>query len=358
MATFDKLAADQRAIIELVLQRGQSYDDLSDMLGMPTARVRGLARDALAELAPATARRVDEDWRGQVADYLLLQQSGPEATATRGHLRRSEAARAWALSLLDSLDELYGSDDRPEIPEADPEDDDRERTRVRERARPTTRPASRPSSRERSKPRPARDESRPLGGDAGAAVRRRRIAAGAGVAALLLFAILIFPIGVLTGDDDEGDGDGANTTQTGETPVPVGNPIPLRALRNERGEGVAVVAQRGNERVLIVTAAGLSPTEASENRENPGTAYEVWLYNSKGEAQSVGAQVTDEQGNYQGAGPLPDNFDEFRFIDVSRERIDDNAEHSGDSVLRGRVADLTAAAPQEQGGGTGTQPAP
>ena len=100
MATFDQLSDEQRAIVELVLQQGKSYDELSDMLAMPESRVRELARDALVELAPISARGVEEDWRGQLADYVLGQQAGPEATATKGHLRRSEAARSWARSLL------------------------------------------------------------------------------------------------------------------------------------------------------------------------------------------------------------------------------------------------------------------
>src|SRR5215212_1222828 len=119
MATFDQLPAEQRAILELVIQRRQSYGDLADMLGMPTARVRQLAREALVELSSRSAARVDEDWRGQVADYLLGQQTGPEGTATRGHLKRSEPARLWALSLLDSLDHLYDERDLPVIPEGD-----------------------------------------------------------------------------------------------------------------------------------------------------------------------------------------------------------------------------------------------
>ena len=77
------------------------------MLGMPEPRVRERARDALVDLAPLSARGVEEDWRGQLADYVLGQQDGPEATATRGHLRRSEAARSWTRSLLDSLEQLY-----------------------------------------------------------------------------------------------------------------------------------------------------------------------------------------------------------------------------------------------------------
>ena len=119
MATFDQLSAEQRAIVELVLQRGKNYDELSDMLGMPETRVRELARDALVDLAPVSAKRVEEDWRGQLADYVLGQQTGPEATATRGHLRRSEPARTWARSLLDSLDQLYDNGSMPAIPEGE-----------------------------------------------------------------------------------------------------------------------------------------------------------------------------------------------------------------------------------------------
>src|SRR3954452_1417265 len=118
MATFDQLPAEQRAILELVAGRGQSYEELSGMLGMPASRVRELAREALGDLAPATAARVDADWRDQIADYVLGQQSGPESTATRGHFKRSEPARAWAYSLLDSLGHLFPNGSMPQIPEA------------------------------------------------------------------------------------------------------------------------------------------------------------------------------------------------------------------------------------------------
>src|SRR6476620_9086540 len=116
MATFDQLASDQRAIIEIVLRQGKSYEQIGEMLDLPPARVRELARDALGELAPFTAEFIDPQWRGQLADYVLGQQTGPESQATRGHLRRSEPARIWAYSLLDALDDFYEERDRPEIP--------------------------------------------------------------------------------------------------------------------------------------------------------------------------------------------------------------------------------------------------
>src|SRR5215207_7387661 len=117
MATFDQLSDEQRAIVELVLQQGKSYDELADMLGIPEARVRDRAREALVQLAPVSVRGVEEDWRGQLADYVLGQQAGPEVTATRGHLRRSEGSRSWTRSLLDSLEQLYPDGELPAVPD-------------------------------------------------------------------------------------------------------------------------------------------------------------------------------------------------------------------------------------------------
>ncbi len=55
MPTFDQLPPEQRAIIELVVQRGRSYDDLADALAITPERVRELAVDALVELSPLIA---------------------------------------------------------------------------------------------------------------------------------------------------------------------------------------------------------------------------------------------------------------------------------------------------------------
>jgi hypothetical protein len=305
MATFDQLSAEQRAIVELVLQRAKSYEELAAMLNMPATRVRELARDALVDLAPVSARRVEEDWRGQLADYVLGQQSGPEATATKGHLRRSEAARTWTSSLLDSLEQLYRNGSRPAIPEGE------------RRARGPRRSAAAAAT--SGGPPAAREPS----AKAQAAVRRRRILAGGAAAALLVLVIvLLWPIGVLTGDGDGGDGSQASGSPSGDGQAATGQPA-----------GIAVVAEQNGKRQLIVQAASLTPSGRRE-------AYEVWLYNSPRDARSVGAQVTDARGTYQGAGPLPANFAKYRFIDVSREPIDRNAAHSGDSVLRGRVPKL------------------
>lgn len=329
MATFDKLPAEQRAILELVIQRRQSYGDLADMLGMPTARVRQLARDALVDLSSRSAARVDADWRGQVADYLLGQQTGPEGTATRGHLKRSEPARLWALSLLDSLDHLYDETDLPVIPEG-------EAAPVRRRER--TREPEPERERERAPLR--KRPSRPLSADAETIVRRRRIAGAAAAATALLFILLVWPVGLLTGD---GDDDGGDTTSEAAAAQPrVLGQLLLRPQSGEKGVGIALITERDGERSLLVQARGLKPTREGE-------AYEVWLFNSQDDATSMGAQLTDKQGNYQGAGRLPDNYEDYTYLDISRETVDQNAAHSGDSVLRGRLSDIQAATGSDTG---------
>src|SRR4051794_33851110 len=179
MATFDQLPAEQRAIIELVVTRGRTYDALADVLQVPATRVRELALDALVELSPVTGGRVDPQWRSQIADYVLGQQSGAESTATRAHLKRSQPARTWALSLLDSLAELYGNGDRPTIPEAEADGGGRgaavadavERPRRRERERAGREKREKP---EREKPEPEKKEKKDLSPAAQEALMRRR----------------------------------------------------------------------------------------------------------------------------------------------------------------------------------------
>lgn len=338
MATFDQLSAEQRAIIELVLKQGQSYDELGEMLGMPTSRVRELARDALARLSPVSAAAVDDDWRGQLGDYLLNQQSGPESTATRGHLRHSESARGWGRSVLDSLEQFYTDGNIPQIPEGEAAPEPRRR-----RQRKAKEPKEPKEPREPKQPR-----RRDLSPGAAAAVRRRRIIGIGALAAIVLFGVLAWPGKVLLfkGDDEPASARKASAA----TPRIVGQLV-LRPQGNQgrNTAGIAVIAERGGQRQLIVQAQ----LPANKDRE----AYEVWLYNSKGDARSLGAQVTDKQGAFQGAGPLPGNFERFRFIDVSREKVDQERGHSGTSVLRGRI-DQIQAPPQNAGTGQGDQTAP
>jgi hypothetical protein len=296
MATFDQLSDEQRAIVELVLRQGKRYDELSDMLDMPEARVRELARDALVDLAPISARGVEEDWRGQIADYVLGQQAGPEATATRGHLRRSEAARSWTRSLLDSLEQLYPNGDTPAIPEGE-------------------RGARRAAA--------ARRDSGTAAGGPGAALGQRGLLAAAGAALLVvLLVVLVWPVGVLTGDDDDGGGGSTQpSAQAGdETPIDTDT------------QGSAVIGRQQGKTQMLVTATGLEPTTEQ-------TGYQVWLYNSERDRKSLGAAATNAQGQLQAGAELPADYRDYRFIDLTSVTVRGSGQsqrfETGPSVLRG-----------------------
>jgi hypothetical protein len=370
MATFDQLPADQRAIIELLLKRRRTYDALSDMLDMPTSRVRELAREALTELAPNSAARVDPDWQAQVADYALGQQSGPESQATQGHLKRSEPARAWLLSLMDSLDQLYANGTRPELPEADGERprardrkergaDRRERDKPKAAAAVVDRKAGKDKAEDEEDVKDADETAKrpspltggrrggPLSPAARSVVMRRRLIAGGVALVALILAVLILT-GVLFGGDDNKDNDKADrgsetTTNANQQQTQLIGQLQLNPLdkSDKNTIGVAAIAKTGNKMQLAVQAK-LPP------RTGPKEAYEVWLYNSRDDAVSIGAQRTDAQGNYQGAGDIPVDYTKYKYIDISAEKIDRNRAHSGNSVLRGAIADLVTPQQQQQ----------
>lgn len=359
MTTFDQLPADQRAIIELLLKRGRSYDALSDMLDMPATRVRELARDALTELAPHSAGRVDPDWRAQVADYVLGQQSGPESTATQGHLRRSEPARVWLLSLVDSLDDLYGNGNRPELPDAE---GDRPRARDRKgRKQPSDEArrgakataASKDDDEGKGAKRPSGGrKDGPLSPAARAVVMRRRLIAGALALVLLVLLVLQLTGNLFGGGDDKDSkaskGDqGADTTTAQQAPTQLIGQLQLNAVGKADKDtiGIGAIAKTGDKLQLAIQAK-LPPVGEKE-------AYEVWLYNSDDDAVSIGAQKPDAEGNYQGAGDIPNDYAKYKFIDVSLEKIDQKREHSGDSVLRGEIAKLQAPQPGQGGAAPG-----
>ena len=377
MATLDQLPPEQRAIVELVVQRGRSYETLAEVLQVPQARVRELAREALTELSPRTAGRVDIDRRGQAADYLMRQQSPEEERATRDYLKQSEPARAWALSLLDSLDPLYANGASPAVPEPATDEDtdtaaaaptavaetaeDRIRARERTRKRPVAEAEAEPEEPEDAeKPKPEREALSP---EAQSALRRRRIlGAIAGVALLAGLVIAILAIAGVFSSDKKSSSSSSTTTPTTESTTASGTSttggqvqvvggIALNPIgKNNKSQGLAYIVQQGNQRYVVVQAK-LPPLPSNQKV----AAYEVWLYNSNQDARSLGAQYTNAQGVLQGRAPLPADVGKFKSIDISRELFaDKNAGHSNTSLLRGDFSSIKPV--QQQPGGASTTP--
>jgi Anti-sigma-K factor rskA len=307
------------------------------MLGMPASRVRDLAREAMGELAPRTADRVDPDWRGQIADYMLGQQTGPESTATRGHLKRSEPARAWALSLLDSLEDLYPNGGAPEVPEGE---GNPERPARRDLGGRLTAAVEAPE-RAATRPVPTPRRERPLSdGSATRNVKRRRIIAGV-IGGLAVVALVLWLTGVFSSDNSGKKNTSASAAKT--RLVKVGT---LKPTGGGKAAGVAAIFTRGNQRSLVVQAAQLQPT----GQKN---AYEVWLYNSNSDAFPVGAQLTDKNGNLQGTGPIPANYTKFASVVLSREKIGTNPKSPSNTVLRGKLTNVPANAQTGAAGALG-----
>lgn len=354
MATLDHLPADKRAIIELVLKRGQSYAEISERLGMPEERVREHARDALASLAPRSADRVDPHWRDQVADYVLGQQAGPQGRATRSHLRSSEAARTWAVSLLDSVGHLYRGGREPVIPAGSRRgEEDPERARRRPRGRETDGPAAAgAAAAERERPRRSEPRTRPrsvrerLAQASGtdAAVRRRRIVALLAALAAVLVIVLL-ATGALGGGGDEeevagGDGTGG-TAAAAEGPQVIGQ-VGLQSTDGGEGAGAAQILEQDGQRAVFLLAK-LPKTDRDEG-------YLLWLFNDEQDAVPIAVLQTDGRGNFQGLGPLPPGYEQYDSLDVSLQSLQESgAQHSGNSVLRADLSELQA--PAEGAGG-------
>jgi Sigma-70, region 4 len=114
MATIDSLPPDQRAVLQLVLQRGRSYDEIANLLSIDRAAVRQRALDALEALTPAGADSAAAE-RSLITDYLLGQLPAGVADQVHALLATSAADNQWARALSRELADFGGR--AAEIPE-------------------------------------------------------------------------------------------------------------------------------------------------------------------------------------------------------------------------------------------------
>src|SRR6478609_2978469 len=105
MSQFDSLPADQKAVVQLLLRQGRSYEELSGLLKLEPEAVRQRAHRALDALGGRDdlGASLGDDRRAELSDWLLGQQSG------------SGAERAWARTVGDQLRPV-GGDRIPAVP--------------------------------------------------------------------------------------------------------------------------------------------------------------------------------------------------------------------------------------------------
>jgi hypothetical protein len=332
MSELDDLPPDQRAVLQLLLAQGQTYDELGDLLAIDAAGVRVRAHAAVSALGGEAGRQLLDERRGEIADYLLGQQSVSEREATRQHLAGSAAARAWARVVAGPLRSL-ATEPLPEIPEdaaeaaVEPRHDDA--LAEGGRAPSVAPPGERPRDRE------------PFRAPAGIELPRSSRLGGAmllGGLGILLAVVLVLILSGGGGGSKSSSTVGSVSstpagtgTGTGTTPSPVAQINLFPAQSGSRAVGLAQVFVRGNQRLLIVAGQGLQPG-----------AYALWLYSSPSKARLLGfvPQRVGKTGRFVTQGAVPADASSFTQLVVTREQVPSGSaapKQPGPIVLRGKL---------------------
>jgi hypothetical protein len=327
------LSEDQRAMLQLLLERGQSYEDIGSLLGIEVDEVRTRARAALTEMGGA-----DPDKEVGLTDYLLGQADPIGRADAARHLQSDDDARALAEKLIIQLRLL--------APGAELPDPSGGRGRVK--------PASSGET-----ARPGAREERP-GFAASLSQRQRVLLGGLLGGGLLLVLIILLATGTFSGDS----GTSSSSSQTSAKSKPSDKQGPPRAVLqptgSSKGKGVAALGQTKNVPVIQLNAVNLDPAPSGQH-------YTLWLYRSKRVALRLGATTVSKRGRILAQFPVPAQAipyignGTFEFIDLSltsdaqyRSEVKTATSsrtlppYTGSSVLRGRIV----------GAGVGTTPTP
>jgi hypothetical protein len=304
------LTDEQRAMLQLLLEGGQGYEDIGSLLGIGPDQVRSRARSALREMGGA-----DPDARVGLSDY-ILGQADPigRADAVR-HLQADPEANALAQRLVAQLRLLAPKARLPDLPEA-------RGGRAPVPPPPPTPPAEQPGAVPPA-PSPGPAPATPSPKRPGLASRAAGALSGLGrasgkrrtqvsVLAAGALAVVIVAIVLISGS---ADGDGGSDCVPLDTSAAQQAGIPTVALNAvgsaaeddcpPSGQMTLSAAQpQGNQTqnqttqfALQANAVHLSPTTSDER-------YLLWLYTSDDQAFPLGQQTVDASGNLTGGVPL------------------------------------------------------
>ncbi|MDQ6605876.1 MAG: hypothetical protein M3Z06_04925 [Actinomycetota bacterium] len=353
MASLDSLPPDQRAVLQLVLQRGRSYDQIAQMLSIDRAAVRERALAAFDAIGPQT--RVGPERRALITDYLLGQLPPRVAEQTHDRLGESATERAWARVLASELGSL-AQEPLPEIPvdasrrshlgAPAPQDSGAEPVAVGSGAEPPRQAAPDPGSRDPSDQGPAPSS-------------RRGGAILLGLGALVAIIVVVIIIATSGGSDSKHSNASTSTsvastpttpttastpttattpsptptTGTGTTAAKVIGQVNLSSPTSAKGvTGVAQVVQQGSQVGVVIVAQGV-PANTKHD------AYAVWLYNSASNSKFLGFvnPGVKADGKLQTAGVLPTNASSYKQLLVTDETQPKPAA-PGKIVLQGAIS--------------------
>lgn len=323
MASIDSLPPDQRAVLQLVLQRGRSYDDIAAMLSIDRAAVRQRALDAFDALGPSTS--VATAQRALLTDYLLGQLPAKVADQVRDRLASSPPDRGWARVIASEIASLSTSP-LPEIPVGGARQPAAEEPSV---VAASAEPAGPPTSRRTRSPavdeaapvRPTLDRSGPDRGGSRPPSSRRGGAVLLGLVGVVVIVVIVLLVtsgGSSKPKTQTNASRTTGTTTTGTTSTTTATATPLFQVNlvspagNKNTAGVAVVEREGTADGIALRASGVPANTAS-------TAYGVWLSNSSTDNLLVGfvSQRVGKTGVLETAGGLPPGASKFKELIVS-----------------------------------------
>ena len=302
------LSDDQRAMLRLLAQREEGYEDIAALKGLSVEEVRAEVKAALAQLA------ADREAGVEPAAAETLKPADPPKT-----------------------------EEPPEPPKEEP--------KAEEPSSPSSKPgaAAKPTAR---RPRPA------------VPPERRRLLLLTGGALGMVAAVLI-AIAVIGGSDSSSPA--TTTAPSAETAAESGEAgkvtqAVLEPVDGASGSGSAVFGRLGKEVVLQVTAEDLEPTA-------DGESYTVWLYRTPKLTLRVGSVAVGDSGQLGARFPIPTEllayiaggaFDQIyvsRTSDAAYQREVAQAKksktlprYSGETVLTGEITGPVVKAGSAEGG--------
>ena len=345
MASLDSLAPDQRAVLDLVLRRGRSYDDIAQLLAIDRAAVRARALAAFDSIGPETG--ISSESRALITDYLLGQLPARVAEQTRERLAGSPYDRAWARVVASELEPM-AAQPLPEIP-------DGSRAPAAAPSEPRSAadqpaPAARTRSQARAPRRVPRLSDRPSS--------RRGGAIMLGVGALVVVVVVVVLVALIsggsspkhastvgstpsgtpttgtsaagtsatasTGTTSTGATTGTSTTGTStagtsSTGSSTGNAkiVGQTNLNPPSGsgsaKGVGLIVKDGSAYGIILEAQGVAP--------NNHNAYAAWLYNSPTDSVRLGFvnPAVGKTGKLEVGSALPANAGHYKELLLTLE---------------------------------------
>ncbi len=324
------ITQDQRATLQLLLERGQTYADLAALLAQDESAVRQRARAALTELVGE-----DPDRNVSLTDYLLGQADPIGRADASRHLRDDPDDLRIATELGVRLRLMFPTADLPKLPgESRPAGG-----RLRRAAPGAATPAG-PSVASRL-------------GFGGLDQSQSRLIAICGGAAVLLIVIVLGITGAFSGGDKSSASSGSTSSTTSTTAATGDNAVqsvPLKPIGGGDATGTAVFGlATGDQAYVDLSVKGLDPAPN-------GQAYVVWLMltNTKGYPLSPLTGI-NQDGSYQNRFSIPSAvlpvIARVRYVDVSiapvkairnlvRQAINNTElviDEPGTKVLRGEI---------------------